>query len=526
MCGIFCYIGNKYDYNIITQQFFKTRYRGPDNSVMQKLNNNLYFGFHRLCINDVSNYANQPLNNPYDNNVILICNGEIYNYNDLKMKYKLVTKSTSDCEIILHLYKLFGFKKTVNMLDGVFSLVLFDNNENKIYAARDPFGVRGMFVGYKNDEILISSEMKSISNLVDNIIPFPPGHIWCNNDPQHFERYYHIPILDIENKENIVLVKIKELFTNAVNKRLMSDRPIAALLSGGLDSSLVCALLSKKVKNLKTFSIGLKGSVDLKYAKIVAEHIKSDHYSIELSEEVFLNNIEEVIRIIESYDTTTVRASVGNYLVSKYISENTECKVIYCGDGSDEQSGYRYLQNAPNKQEFQDECFKLLNEIYLYDALRSDRTISSNGLEARVPFLDKDFVSYYMSIEPKMKMYSSDKIEKKLLRQAFDNENLLPKEILWRSKCAFSDGVSGKERSWHKIIQDFLKDKVSDHEFEFESKKYKHNSPKTKEELYYRRIFEKYYENKSNVIPHFWMPKWCGNIIDPSARELSINQEN
>ena len=525
MCGIFLYKGVKYDYNDLVKHFFKIRHRGPDSSVLQQIDKNITSGFHRLSINDISNFGSQPLYHPDDHDLILICNGEIYNHSKLKEQYNFKTCSKSDCEIILHLYKLVGIQKTLESLDGVFSLVLFDKSKNKIFIARDPYGVRGLFISDKDDELFVSSEIKSFSDLARGIEPFKPGHYY-DSETKEYVIYYSTPILDVSDNEEIILKNIKEKFTEAVYKRTMSDRPIAALLSGGLDSSLVCALLSKKVKNLKTFSVGIKGSVDLKYAKIVAEHIKSEHYSFELTEEEFLQNIEEVIRIIESYDVTTVRASVGNYLVSKYLSENCDSKVIFCGDGSDEQSGYRYLQNAPSVQEFQDECFKLLNEIYMFDALRSDRTISSAGLEARVPFLDKDFVSYYMSINPKLKMYSDERIEKYLLRKAFDNDNLLPKEVLWRSKCAFSDGVSKKEKSWHLIIQDYLKDKVSDDEFNTDLQLYSHNKPISKEAFYYRKIFEKYYPGKAGIIPHFWMPKWCGEINDPSARELTINKED
>jgi asparagine synthase (glutamine-hydrolysing) len=526
MCGIFAYLGKNVSYDDIISEFFKIRHRGPDNSVLQQINPNLILGFHRLKMNDISNYGNQPLNHPDDNSIILICNGEIYNYKILKEKYSITTKSSSDCEIVLHLYKMFGFKKTVQLLDAEFSMVLYDATKNKLFASRCPFGVRGMFIGYKNEEVFISSEMKAISELCDKVIPFPPATIWSSDNIESFETYYEIPSIPVPVKEELVLKGIRDYFTKAVEKRIeLTDRPIGCLLSGGLDSSLVTALVKKKIPNLKTFSIGIKGSIDLKYAKIVADYIKSDHYSIELSEEEFIGAIEEVIGLIESYDTTTVRASTGNYLVSKFITENSDCKVIFCGDGSDEQSGYRYLQNAPSIQDFQDECFKLLREIYQFDALRSDRTISI-GKEARVPFLDKDFVGYYMSIDPKFKTYSEDKIEKYLLRKAFDEDDLLPKEVLWRSKCAFSDGVSSKKKSWHTIIQEHLESKISDIELENATTKYPFNTPKTKESLWYREIFERYYPNKANVIPHFWMPKWCGDIDDPSARELGINKEN
>lgn len=525
MCGIFFYQGKKYTYSDIINNFFKIRNRGPDSSVLQQIDTDKIFGFHRLSINDISNYGSQPLNHPEDNNLIVICNGEIYNHKELVEKNNFKTCSKSDCEVILHLYKKYGICETLKQLDGVFSLVLIDKNQDQVYVARDPFGVRGLFYTTDNQELMVCSEMKGLSDSCKNVKPFPPSHYY-DSKKNEFIRYFSVPNLDVGDNEDEILKQINQRFTNAVVKRMMSDRPIAALLSGGLDSSLVCGILSTKIKNLKTFSIGLKGSVDLKYAKMVADFIKSEHYSIELSEEDFLDAIKEVIRVIESYDTTTVRASVGNYLVSKFLSENCDSKVIFCGDGSDEQSGYRYLQNAPTIQDFQDECFKLLNEIYMYDALRSDRTISANGLEARVPFLDKDFVSYYMSINPKYKTYSKEKIEKYLLRKAFDNDNILPKEVLWRSKCAFSDGVSNKNKSWHIIIQEYLEDKISQEDLNQAQTKYTHNTPKTKESLYYRQIFESFYPEKSNIIPHFWMPKWCGDVNDPSARELDINVEN
>ena len=304
----------------------------------------------------------------------------------------------------------------------------------------------------------------------------------------------------------------------------MSDRPIGCLLSGGLDSSLISALVARNYEpyKLNTFSIGMKGSTDLKYAKLAAEHIKTKHHNIELSVDEFLEAIEETIYVIESYDITTVRASVGNYLVGKYIKENTDCKVIYNGDGSEEIMGsYLWLGNIDNEIDFYKENYKLLTEIYYYDVLRSDRSISDNGLEPRVPFLDKTFVNYVMSIPPKYKMFNDGKMEKQILRDAFNKTNLLPKEVLYRKKEAFSDGVSSTEKSWFQIIQEKLETSISDEQFKKEASQYTHNPPKTKEALYYRQIFEEHFKNHSNVIPHFWMPnpKWC-NVSDPSARVL------
>ncbi|SVA33953.1 uncharacterized protein METZ01_LOCUS86807, partial [marine metagenome] len=233
-----------------------------------------------------------------------------------------------------------------------------------------------------------------------------------------------------------------------------------------------------------------------------------------------------VIYNIESYDTTTVRASVGNYLVSKFIAENSNCKVIFNGDGADEVCcGYVYLKNAPNPEALQKESEKLVKEIYYFDVLRSDRSISSNGLEARTPFLDKAFVKYYLSIPPELKIFDGiNRLEKYLLRKAFDSQGLLPNEALWRRKCAFSDGVSSQNKSWHHIIQKFVDQKISDDEFIRERKIYKHCMPQLKESYYYRKIFEQYFGNNEQLIPHFWMPKWV-KTQDPSARELTGYQE-
>jgi len=298
---------------------------------------------------------------------------------------------------------------------------------------------------------------------------------------------------------------------------MMADRDICALLSGGLDSSLVASIVAKHSPNkLKTFSIGLKDSPDLYYADIVAKHIQSEHTSIELDKEDFLNAIHDVIKTIESYDTTSVRASVGNYLVSKYIKENTDCVVVFNGDYADEVcGGYKYFKQCTDPEVFHDECVRLVKDICYFDSLRSDRCIAAHGLEARVPFSDKDFVHYYLSIHPILRM-SNYQIEKNILRKAFENTNLLPGEILWRKKEAFSDGVSKPNESWADIIANFVNEQVSDEEFKINNT----NDFKLKETYFYHKIFSKYYKN-DKVIPYLWMPKFCsGDVIDPSARKL------
>ena len=530
MCGIIFYQGKK-----IIEEFFpdaiqKLDLRGPDNNNYIKINSEKYMGFTRLAINDISENGDQPLIN--DNNYFLICNGEIYNHKKLKKENDFITKSNSDCEIIIHMYKKYGIEHTLKSCDGVFAFVLYDKNKNTLYIARDPYGVRPLFIGKQNDNLFICSEIKAISDLCDTIEPFSIGS-YCvlenNSIDIQFIKYHDYNFLYHNDTEEVIKETIKKLLIDSVNKRLMSDRPIGCLLSGGLDSSLVSALVARNYEpyTLNTFSIGMKGSTDLYYANLAAKHIKTKHHNIELTNEDFLNAIEETIYMIESYDITTVRASVGNYLVGKYIKNNTDCKVIYNGDGSEEIMGsYLWFSNITNSEDFYIENLKLLKEISFFDVLRSDRSISTNGLEPRVPFLDKTFVDYVMRIHPKYKMFGNGVMEKKIIREAFESMNILPNEVLFRKKEAFSDGVSSQEKSWFTIIQEHLELQISDEDFKIQQKNYVHNTPHTKEALYYRNIFEKKFKNHSNVIPHFWMPnpKWC-NVTDPSARILNNYNE-
>jgi asparagine synthase (glutamine-hydrolysing) len=549
MCGIFGYISkfllteNVINTHGISRGFNKIRDRGPNNT-QHCLIDNIYLGFHRLAINDLSENGNQPMQL---NNYFLVCNGEIFNYKKLKEEFNFEFRSNSDCEIILHLYDYFVkenrkdiFNIICNLLDGEFAFILYDGNKQKTYIARDPYGVRPLFFGRSEfGDYVFSSELKGMCNLVESANQFNPGKymVLKNNNIDNIlknkniicysTKYHNIDTNMIENSKHIednIIEEINSVFKEAVYKRMMSDREICSLLSGGLDSSLVSAILSQKLgpNKLKTFSIGLKGSPDLEYAKNVAEHIKSIHHSIEIEEEEFLNYIEEVIYKIESYDITTVRASVGNYLVGKYIKENSNCKVVFNGDFSDEVAGgYRYFKNTSNPDMFHNECVRLLENIHYYDCLRSDRSISTHGLECRVPFADKDFVNYYMSIDSKLRM-SDKRIEKYLIRKAFEKEELLPEDVLWRKKEAFSDGVTSETRSWHKIIEEFVDKKISDNDFKTLQNNFSFNKPLTKEALYYRIIFERTYNKFENIIPYFWMPKWCGDVSDPSAREIKL----
>jgi len=529
MCGIFAYHGKNYELDEIQNQILSIQYRGPDSTSYSMVDNDLLMVFHRLSIVGVAN-GNQPLYHPEDDNLSLICNGEIYNHQELNSKFAFTPTTDSDCEVILHLYKKFGIEETVRQLDGVFAFVLYDKNTKIMYSARDLYGVRPSFIGFRGTDVVIASEAKAIGPLCAKILPFPPGSWWSSEQPNSFNSYktslFRRPTSDTEEQ---ICENINSRLTNAVAKRMMSEREIGCLLSGGLDSSLIAALVAKQLPEhkLKTFSIGFPGSVDIEYARKVADHIGSDHHEVVVEPQTFLDSIETVIYNIESYDTTTVRASVGNYLISKYIRENTDCKVVFNGDGSDEVCmGYVYNINAPSEREFAEENNRLLDEIYLYDVLRSDRSISSNGLEPRTPFLDKDFVDYYMSIPPHMKMFGANgKIEKYLLRKSFDKDNLLPDEVLWRAKCAFSDGVSNINNSWHKIIQTYVNERVPDDEYYIHRRKINHCAPKLKESYYYRKLFNNLFApSMAHLIPKFWMPRWT-NVTDPSARELPNYKE-
>ena len=556
MCGIFTLLNNNdtFDNEFITEQLNKAQHRGPDNSSINLSNNN-FVGFHRLSINGLDNESNQPF---IMDSIILICNGEIYNYKEIYENIKYKPTTNSDCEVIIYLYKLYGIEYTLNLLDGVFAFILFDYDNNKIYIARDPYGVRPLYylcnpdyiLSFENSDIKhnniigFASELKQLSEFCNTVndynlekdlllvkqfsggeymeLEYGENKWYLNNKIKY--NSFKLNSLSNNNIDQI-LNTIHDLFCDAVKKRVeTTDRPVACLLSGGLDSSIVASLVSRYYPNqLETYSIGLEGSEDLKYAKIVAEYLNTKHTEIIVSEEDFFNQIPEVIMMIESYDTTTVRASVGNYLVAKYISENSEAKVIFNGDGSDElMGGYLYFKKSGEHYEFDKECRRLLDNIYYFDVLRSDRSISTNGLEPRTPFLDRKFVDYYLSIPSKIRYEYNNKQEKFLFRKAFD-KNYLPEEILWRRKEAFSDGVSNKSRSWYEIINEKVK-KQKDIKFDI-SVEYQFNSPQSLEQLYYRTIFEMIYPNFGYVIPYFWMPKYV-NANDASARTLDIYNDD
>jgi len=531
MCGIFAILNHINGWTPgAKMQFKKGKARGPESSHCMVCSKDVLLGFHRLAINGMDEKSEQPL---VVGNVMLICNGEIYNYKQLLDSMEIDPQSGSDCEVIIHLYNKYGIAKATEMLDGVYAFVLLDTKELQLFVARDNYGVRPMFAGLKGNEIAFASEVKMLHPWFnESIRPVVPGSLLQYNLKDGARRTWNLtetltytddyPVSRELGAETLALAAIHDALERAVEKRVTTtERPIACLLSGGLDSSLVCSIVSKYLTTqLETYSIGLYGSEDLRHARIVAKYLGSKHHEIVMTEQEFFDAIPEVITAIESYDTTTVRASVGNYLVGKYIKEHSEAKVIFNGDGSDEVcGGYMYMHAAPNADAFDKECVRLLHDIHLFDVLRSDRCIAAHGLEARTPFLDTSFVATYMSIPPSLRYHvEHGKIEKTLLRRAF--EGYLPSEILYRTKEAFSDGVSATSRSWHLIIQE----KVAELRLSLEEE-FAHNSPTTPEQMYYRGLFEKEYAGCGHIIPYFWMPKFV-SATDASARTLEIYKAN
>ena len=518
MCSIMGYCDCCDTYYDFKKGFDKTISRGPDDSRIIDTGKGL-LGFHRLSIMGLTPDGMQPfeLDGSY-----VVCNGEIYGYEKIKeelsKKYKF--KSGSDCEILLPMYREYGTGMFA-MLDAEFALIIFDGKTGKYIAARDPIGIRPLFYGYdKKGVILFASEAKNLVGMCDRVMPFPPGHFYIDGK---FVQYCDIADVKEICRDSLETVceKIHDKLIAGVEKRLVADAKVGFLLSGGLDSSLVCAIAAKKSgKPIKTFAIGMsEDAIDLKYAKQVADYIGSDHTEIIMTKEQVLSELDKVVSILGTYDITTIRASMGMYLLCKWIHENTDIRVLLTGEISDELFGYKYTDFAPSPEEFQKESQKRVRELYMYDVLRADRCISVNSLEARVPFGDLDFVKYVMSVDPakKMNVYGKGKY---LLRHAFEGD-YLPHDILYREKAAFSDAVG---HSMVDYLKEYANSYYTDSEFEEIKKKYTHAVPFTKESLLYREIFEKYYPGQSDMVVDFWMPNklWKGcDVNDPSARVLS-----
>jgi asparagine synthase (glutamine-hydrolysing) len=514
MCG-FVFIHDKKDFTQeqIIDSFEKIKYRGPDGSTVLFLENT-FLGFHRLSIMDLSSLGQQPFQLE---DKFLLCNGEIYNQLKLKESLTYDFVSESDCEVLLPYFKKHGLKKLMSDLDGEYAFVIYDEKTDNVIAARDPMGIRPLFYGFIDDKICFSSEAKSLIEFCEEIKPFPPGHYYIEGRFVPFHNYEKKKAkMDLEE----ACKGIHDHLVEAVKKRLQSDAPVGFLLSGGLDSSLVCSIAAKYTDTpIVTFSVGIdKNPIDVKYARQVAEYIGSEHHEVLFTKEDALEHLNQLIYQLETWDITTIRAAMGMSMVCKYIKEETDIKVVLTGEVSDEIFGYKYTDYAPSEEAFQAEARKRVKELFMYDVLRADRSISAHSLEARVPFSDKDFVDFVMELPPRLKMNTTG-VGKYILRKSFEDD-YLPHDILYREKAAFSDAVGHSLVDW---LKEYAESKYSDFEFEKRRKMYKHGTPFTKESLLYREIFERHFKGHGKMIYDFWMPnrEWenC-DVSDPSARVL------
>ena len=520
MCSIFAYCGGGADFSKFQAAFDRTLSRGPDDSRIVDTGKG-FLAFHRLAIMDLTPEGMQPfaLDGSY-----AVCNGELYGFAAQKRALQrkgYVFHSDSDCEILLPLYREHG-TAMFQMLDAEFACVLFDGETGEYIAARDPLGIRPLYYGKDAKGVLLfASEPKNLVGLVETIRPFPPGHFWKNGEFVRYADPTHVEEVLFDDMDTACR-NIREKLIAAVEKRLVADAKVGFLLSGGLDSSLVCAIAARKSKApIRTFAIGMrKDAIDLKYARQAAEFIGSAHTEVYMTPEEVLQSLEPLIEILGTYDITTIRASLGMYLLCKAIHERTDVRVLLTGEISDELFGYKYTDFAPSAQAFQQEAEKRIREVHMYDVLRADRCISANSLEARVPFGDLAFVRYVMALDPERKRNTYGK-GKYLLRRAFAGQGLLPEAILWREKAAFSDAVG---HSMVDILKAYAEEKYTDEEFARKRLAYDYAQPFTKESLLYREIFEKYYPGQAEMVAGFWMPNraWKGcDVDDPSARVLS-----
>ncbi|MCR5033048.1 MAG: asparagine synthase B [Lachnospiraceae bacterium] len=525
MCSIMAWCRQGADQKLFQKALDETISRGPDADRILEVAEGL-LGFRRLSIMGLTEEGMQPF---VYRNCAVVCNGEIYGFSALRdcLKEKGYTfQSDSDCEILLPLYFEYGVDMFAK-LDAEFACVLFDGETGEFIAARDPIGIRPLYYTYdKEGAIVFGSEPKMLQVVSDEkIYPFPPGHYYKDGK---FTCYCDIAAVEEVSGDDLetVCANIRGKLIAGVEKRLIADAKVGFLLSGGLDSSLVCSIAARKsTAPIRTFAIGMDiDAIDLKYAKQTAEFLGCDHTEVIITRDDVIKALPEVIHLLGTYDITTIRASMGMYLLCKAIHEQTDIRVLLTGEVSDEIFGYKYTDFAPSAQAFQEEAQKRVRELHMYDVLRADRCISVNSLEARVPFGDLDFVKYCMAIDPEMKRNHYNK-GKYLLRHAFEGEwdgkAYLPDEILFREKAAFSDAVG---HSMVNDLKEYAEEQYTDAEFEAGCAKYEHARPFTKESLLYREIFEQFYPGQSQMVKDFWMPnkEWEGcDVNDPSARVLA-----
>jgi asparagine synthase (glutamine-hydrolysing) len=519
MCGILAIIGKGKDEELVKQLSKRMSHRGPDESDIHITGNGHFLAHERLSIVDLHTGI-QPIQGT--STAWMIHNGEIYNHQKLRdtILKNHTFRTTSDSEVIVHLYEEFGYD-FCNLLDGMFAFVVIDGDD--YIAARDPLGIKPLYYGIdESGRKYFSSEMKAIADQCATFSTFPPGHIYT--EKTGFVKYYQPEWEDATKAVEVVDYKaIRKSLTKAVKKRLMADVPFGVLLSGGLDSSLTssiaCRLLEGTGQKIHSFSIGLDAdSPDTKAARKVAEFIGTEHHEIHFTIEQGIEILEKLIWHLETYDVTSIRASTPMYFLSKAITEQG-VKMVLSGEGADEVfGGYLYFRNAPSAAEFQQETIDRVQKLSTADLLRADKSTMAHGLEARVPFLDKKFLELAIKIKPEEKQPKTyNGVEKYILRKAFDTPKrpYLPDEVLWRQKEQFSDGVG---YNWIDTLIEYCTSQVSDCDFENAAKLFPYNTPTTKEAFFYRRIFHKFYPQKSAAeTVRKWIPKWQENQ-DPSGR--------
>ena len=514
MCGIVCAFNTKNNDSLrlkVLEMAKTIRHRGPDWSGIYS-NENAIVAHERLAIVDPSS-GQQPL---FSNNkrFVLAANGEIYNHMELRKEfpeYDFLTKS--DCEVILALYEKYGCD-FLDKLNGIYAFSIYDSLKDEYFIARDHMGIIPLYIGWDDQDVFyVSSELKALEGQCNKIKLFPPGNYFHSSD-KRFVSWYNRDWRDFENVKELEsdISKLRESLESAVHRQLMSDVPYGVLLSGGLDSSITSAIAKKYSQKriesndkqpawwpqLHSFSVGLEGSPDLTAAKKVADYIGTIHHEIVFTIQEGLDAIKDVIYNLETYDITTIRASTPMYLMARVI-KSMGIKMVLSGEGADELfGGYLYFHKAPNAREFHEETVRKLDKLHMYDCLRANKSLAAWGVEGRVPFLDKEFIDVAMTLNPKDKMINGDRIEKWILRKAF--EDYLPKEIVWRQKEQFSDGVG---YSWIDTLKTVVENLISDEQLVNAAQRFPIQPPGTKEEYYYRLLFSEHFpsDTAANCVP-------------------------
>ncbi|WP_339626735.1 asparagine synthase B [uncultured Winogradskyella sp.] len=513
MCGIVCAFDIKQKVEDLRPQVLemakKIRHRGPDWSGIYS-DNKVIMAHERLAIVDPSS-GKQPLLS-LDKKLILAANGEIYNHRALRKQFKgkYDFQTQSDCEVILALYREKGHD-FVDDMNGIFGFAIYDVEEDEYFIARDHMGIIPLYIGWdKNGTFYVASELKALEGICTKIELFPPGHYMSSKDGEFIKWYKRDwTNYDAVKENQTSIAEVKQALEDAVHRQLMSDVPYGVLLSGGLDSSVTSAIAKKYAERrieaddkekawypqLHSFSVGLEGSPDLAAAKVVADHIGTIHHEIKFTIQEGLDAIKDVIYNIETYDITTIRSSTPMYLMARVI-KSMGIKMVLSGEGADEIfGGYLYFHKAPNAKEFHEETVRKLDKLHMYDCLRANKSLAAWGIEGRVPFLDKEFMDVAMRINPKDKMINGERMEKWVIRKAF--EDMIPESVAWRQKEQFSDGVG---YSWIDTLKELVDYEVTDEQIENAAFRFPINTPLNKEEYYYRSIFEGHFSSDAAAL--------------------------